>query len=144
MGLMTTDTSAQRAPIWGGLIRRRLPFYSRFHTNGTAGVDVFSHNVNHMPGSLRKCFDHCLPQPSLMGIVLAPISKCEARAVIVVPNTRASWFPMIEGAGVRSVQIASKGEDSQFLRVHHQRGAETYTFDRGGMRAVEVDFRGNI
>ena len=71
------------------------------------------------------------------------ISKCEARAVIVVPNTRASWFPMIEGAGVRSVQIASQSAGSQFFRVHHQRGAEPYTFGRGGMRAVEVDFRGD-
>ena len=46
--------------------------------------------------------------------MLAHISKCKAIAVIVVPNTRASWFPMIEGAGVRSVQIASQGEDNQF------------------------------
>ena len=76
--------------------------------------------------------------------MLAHICKCQARAVIVVPNTRASWFPMIEGAGVRSVQIASQGADSQFLRVHHQRGAEPYTFGQGGMRAVEVDFRGDI
>ena len=70
MDLMATDTSAQRAPIGDGLIRRRLPFYSRFHTNGTAVVDVFSHNVNHMPGLLRKCFCCCLPQPSLVGVVL--------------------------------------------------------------------------
>ena len=70
MDLMAIDTSAQRTPIGGGLIRRRLPFYSRFHTNGTAGVDIFSHNVNHMPGPLRKCFCCCLPQPSLVGVVL--------------------------------------------------------------------------
>ena len=119
MDLMATDTSAQRGPIGG----RRLPFYSQFHTNGTAREDVFSHNVNHMPGSLRKCFGYCFPQPPLAGIVSAHISKCEARAVIVVPNTRSSWFPIIEGAGVRSIQIASQGKDSQFFRVHHQRGA---------------------
>ena len=51
---------------------------------------------------------------------------------------------MKEGAGVRAVQIASKGEDSQFFRVHRQRGVKPYTFGRGGMRAVEGDFRGNI
>ena len=141
---MATDTSAQRASIGGGLIRRRLPFYSRFHTNGTAGVDEFSHNVNHMPGPLRKSFCYCFSQPYFVGVVLAHISKCEARAVLVVPNTRESWFPMIEGAGVRSVQITSQGEDSQFFRVHHQRGAEPYTFGQGGMQAVDVDFRGNI
>ena len=71
--------------------------------------------------------------------MLAHISKCEARAVIVVPNTRAAWFPMIEGAEVRSVQTTSQGAGSQFFKVHHHRGAEPYTFGRGGMRAVEVD-----
>ena len=144
MDLMATDTSAQRAPIGGGLIHQRLPFSSRFHTNGTVGVDVLSRNENHMPGPLRKCVCYCFPQPSLVVVMLAHISKCEAGAVVVVPNTRASWFPMIEGAGVRSVQIAPQDEDSQFFRVHHQRGVKPYTFGRGGMRAVEVDFRGNI
>ena len=71
--------------------------------------------------------------------MLAHISKCKARAVIVVPKTRAAWFPMIEGAGVRSVQTKSQGAGSQFFKVHHQRGAEPYTFGRGGMRAVELD-----
>ena len=79
-----------------------------------------------------------------MGVVLAHISKYEARAVIVVPNTLASCFPMIEGEGAPSVQIASQGAGSQFFRVHHQREAEPYTFGRGGMRAEEVDFRGDI
>ena len=147
MDLMATDASVQRAPIGGnggGLIRRRLLFYSRFHTNGTARVDVFSHNVSHMPGSFRKWIGYCFPQPFLVGVVLAHISKCQARAVIVEPNTRASWFPMIEGTGVRSVKIASQVEDSQLLRIHHQRGAEPYTVGRGGMRAVEVNFRRNI
>ena len=84
-----------------------------------------------------------LPQLFLVRVVLAHISKCEARAVIVVLNTRASWFPMIEGAGVCSVRMSSKGKDSQFFKVHHQRGVEPYTFGRGGMRAVEADFREN-
>ena len=119
MDLMATDTSVQHAPIGGGLIYRRLPFYSLFYTNGAAAVDVLSHNVKRMPGSLRTCLGYCFPQPSLVRVVSAHISKYEARAVLVVPNTQASWFPMIEGAGVRSVQIASKGEDSQFFRVHH-------------------------
>ena len=79
-----------------------------------------------------------------MGIVLAHISRCEARAVIGVPDTRALWFPMIEGAGVRSIQISSQGEDSQFFRVHHKRREESYTFGRGGMRALEADLRGYI
>ena len=141
---MATYTSAQYAPIEVGWERLALPFYSRFHANNTAGVDVFSHNVSHMPGSLQKCFGYCFAQPSLVGVVLARISKSEARAVIVMPNTRASWFLMIEGALAHSVQIASQGAGSQFFRIHHQRGAEPYTFGRGGMRAVDVNFRGDV
>ena len=87
MDLMAADTSTQRAPIGGGLIYRRLPFYSRFHTNGTAGVDVFNHNISRMPGSLWTCFGYCFPQMSLVGVVLAHISKCEVIDVIMVPNT---------------------------------------------------------
>ena len=51
MDLMATGTSAQYTPIEGGWERQKLPFYSRFHTNNTAGVDMSSHNVSHMPGS---------------------------------------------------------------------------------------------
>ena len=52
MDLMATDTSAQYIPTEGGWERQKLPFYPRYHTNNTAGVDVSSHNVSHMPGSL--------------------------------------------------------------------------------------------
>ena len=52
MDLMATDTSAQYTPTEGGWERQKLSFYTRFHTNNTAGVDVFSYNVSHMPGSL--------------------------------------------------------------------------------------------
>ena len=54
MDLMATDTSVQSAPIGGGLERQNLPFYSRFHTNNTAGVDVFSHNVSQMPACVAS------------------------------------------------------------------------------------------
>ena len=141
MDLMATTASAQSAPAIEGTTRKQLPFYSRFYTEGTAGIDVLSYDVSHMPESSQTCFGFCFPQPSLVGVVLTHMCKCAARAVIVVPNTRSSWFPMMAGAQVRSVHIASTGDASQFFRVHHQRGAEPYFFGRGGMRAVEVDFR---
>ena len=67
MNLMATDTSVQYAPIEGGLERQRLPLYSRFHTNNTAEVDVFSQNVSHMPGSLQKMFWLLFPTTVLGG-----------------------------------------------------------------------------
>ena len=52
MDLMATDTSVQYTPTEGGWELQKLPFYPRFHTNNTAGIEMFSHNVSHMPGSL--------------------------------------------------------------------------------------------
>ena len=52
MDLMATATSAQYTPTDGGWELQKLPFYPRFHTNNTAGIEVFSHNVSHIPGSL--------------------------------------------------------------------------------------------
>ena len=144
MNLIAIDASAQRAPTGGGTPYRRPPFYSRFHTNGTAGIDVLNHNMSNIPGPLRIWFSYCFSPPSLVGVVLAHTSKFKARAMTVGPNTRASWLPMKAGAEIRSVQIASKCENSQFFRVHHQRDVEPCIFGRGGMRAVRVDFSRNI
>ena len=43
MDFMATDAPTQ------------LPFYSRLQTNGTAGIDVLTHNVSNIPGLLQKC-----------------------------------------------------------------------------------------
>ena len=52
MDLMATDTSPQYTPTEGGWELQSSTLYPRFHTNNTAGIEVFSHNVSHMPGSL--------------------------------------------------------------------------------------------
>ena len=85
MGLMATDTSPQYTPTEGGWELQSYP------------LPAFSYKQH------------------IRDIVLAHVSKCEARAIIVVPKTRAAWFPMMEGAGVRSVQTTSQGASSQFF-----------------------------
>ena len=90
-----TDISSQ---AWGGLIRGPFGAFSVFKAaadfpaawhnahinvketfalNNTAGIDVFGHNVSHMPGSIQKCFGYCFPRPSLVGVVLAHNAKLE-------------------------------------------------------------------
>ena len=80
-----TDASSQ---AWGGLIRGPSGAFSVFKAaadfpaawhnahinaketfalNNTAGVDVFSHNVSHMPGSLQKMFWLLFPTTVLGG-----------------------------------------------------------------------------
>ena len=141
MDLMSTDTSVQWIPGGGQDADRPLPFYSRYHTDGTAGVDVLSQDVSHMPGSANACFGFCFPPPQTIAVVLQHIQGCEARAVVVVPVDRQSWFPRLAAATVRSVPVAAKGGAGTFFRMHHQKGRVSFVFRQWGMRAVEVDFR---
>ena len=54
MDLMATGTSVQWIP--GGVhdADRALPFYSRYHTDDTAGVDVLGQDVSHMLSSAMR------------------------------------------------------------------------------------------
>ena len=141
MELMATGTFVQRIPGGGHGVDRALPFYSRYHTDGTAGVDVLGQDVSHMSGSVNVCFSFCFPPPQMIATVYHHMQGCKARAVVVVPDDRQSWFPLLAVATVRSVPVAAKGGAGTFFRMHHQKGRVSFVFRQGGMRAVEVDFR---
>ena len=90
MDLMATGTSVQGIPGGGRGADRALPFYSRYHTAGTAGVGVLGHDVSHMPGLANACFGFCFPPPQMVAVVLQHLQGCNARVVVVVPDDRQS------------------------------------------------------
>ena len=141
MDLMASTASAQRPPSPQGMSGQALPFYSRFHTKGTAGVDVFTQDVGRMPDKESPCFGFCFPPPSMVGILVSHLQACHARAVLIVPDTRASWFPLMARATIRWRSVAAKGDPNIFFRMHHQHGPVPFVFHKWGMRAVEVDFK---
>ena len=141
MDLMATGTSVRRIPGGGQDADRALPLYSRYHTDGTAGVDVLGQDVSHMSGSANACFGFCFPPPQTIAVVLQHMQGCKARAVVVVPDDRQAWFPLLAAATVRSVPVAAKGGAGTLFRMHHQKGGVSFVFRQWGMRAVEVDFR---
>ena len=120
---------------------RALPFYSRYHTDCTASVDVLGQDMSHMSGSANACFGFCFPPPQIIAVVLQHVQGCKARAVVVAPDDRQSWFPLLAAATVRSVPVAAKRGAGTFFRMHHQKGRMPFVFRQWGMRAVEVDFR---
>ena len=77
----------------------------------------------------------------MVGIVTAHLRECRARAVIIIPAVRLSWFPLVASASVRSLPVASLQESNVFFRVHHLKKENPFIFSRWGMRAVKVDFR---
>ena len=126
--LMATGTSVQWIPGGGQHADRALPFYARYHTDGTAGVDVLGQDVSHMPGLANACFGFCFPPPQMIAVVLQHMQGCKARAVVVVPGDRQSWLPLLAAATVRSVPVAAKGGAGTFFRMHRQKGRVSFVF----------------
>ena len=119
MGLMVTSMSVQWIIGVGLDADRALPFYSRYHTAGTAGVDVLGQDVSHMPGSANACTGFCFPPRQMVTVVLEHMQSYKARAVVVVPDNRQPWFPRLTAATVRSVPVATRGGAGTFFRMHH-------------------------
>lgn len=139
--LMATTASTHRVPLGRPGAGRQLPFFSRYNTEGSAGVDVLSQDVSMMPDFSKECFGFCFPPPSMVGVVLQHLEEKGAHAVVVIPDAKLHWFPKLQAATVRSQQVAEPGGGGQFFRLHHQRNKVTHRFHKWGMRAVEVDFR---
>ena len=141
MDLMATPASVHKTWVMGRCTGTDLPFYSRYRTQGCAGVDVLSQNVKRMPTSQRECFGFCFPPTNMVGVLLQHLDECGARAVVVLPDQKQSWFPRLASATVQSRRLSAPGGTSPFFRVHHQRGSERFHFKKWGMLAVvEVNF----
>lgn len=140
MDLMATTAKSQRIPEGVQGAGEQLPFYSRYHTEASTGVDVLSRHVSKMPDSSRECFGFCFPPPSMIGIVLQHLEERKPHAVILVPDLKLQWFTRLAGATIRSLRASEPGGVSQFFRLH-QKNRVQRRFHKWGMRAVEVDFR---
>ena len=140
MDLMATPASAQWTPASGSQAARRLLFYSKQNAEGSSGVDVLSQDVSSLPGQTGVCFGFSIPPIPMIGVISQHIAECKARAVLIIPDQKLVWLPLIDEATVRSAEVSTIGDDSAFFRVHQQRGRVPFAFIRGAMRMVEVYF----
>ena len=56
----------------------------------------------------RTSFGFRFLSPVMSGHIAQHVVECEARAVIVVDDTRAYWFPLVQGATVLSREVVPK------------------------------------
>lgn len=134
--LMACTASAQVSPVTG----LSLPFFSRFSCPGSAGRDVLAQNAAVMPGTTVPAFGYCFPPPSMAGHVVQHLAECRARAVLVVPDNRPYWFPLVQLASVRSLVIAPRNEAGVFQWPCSTGALRGWRYPRWAMVAYEVDF----
>ena len=95
MDLMATPACVHQKWVAGRKTQENIPFYSRYRTPGCAGVDVLTQNVKFMPESSVEWFGFCFPPTNMVGAMLQHLAECQARAVILVPDQKQSWFPRL-------------------------------------------------
>ena len=107
--LMVFSVNAQEGPTTGASERRRLPLFSRYHCEGSAGVDFFSRNAAVTPRENTPAFGYCFKPPAMAGHVVQHLAACRAHAVIVAPDVRWYWFPQVSCATVRTLALPKAG-----------------------------------
>ncbi len=106
--LMAGAASAQKTPHGAS-----LPFFSQNSCAGSAVVDMLAQDVAVLPGARDAAFGFGFP-PTMVGPVLQHLRECGAHAVVLVPGTKKHWFPLLQLATVRSIQVAAVGESGVF------------------------------
>lgn len=134
--LMASSESAQRDPGSND----RLPFFSQHDCEGSSGVNVLAQDVSRVPGTGVKMFGYCFPPPVMVGIIVQHLAEWQAHAVIVVPDTRAFWFPTVQQASVRSIVVAPSASRGSFQWPSHRGGLQDWQYPKWAMRAYEVNF----
>ena len=136
---MACSASVQRSPVTG----EPLPFFSRYDCAGSAGVDMLAHDVAVLPGSQESARGFVFPAPVMAGHVVQHLLECRARGVLLLPDIHAYWFPALQQATVRSVEVAPRGATGFFHWPTPAGSLNAWCYRRWAMRAVEVDFSGS-
>ena len=135
--LMACTASVLRSPFSG----EALPFFSQYDCAGSAGTDVFAQDVSIVPGTRVPAFGFCFPPPIMAGHLVQHLAECKAHAVVLLPDVKAYWFPLLQLATVRSVEVAPAAADGYFQWPSADGGLRNWRYPRWGMVAYEVDFR---
>ena len=76
----------------------------------------------------------------MAGHIVQHLAECKAHAV-VLPDIKAYWFPLVQLATVRSVEVAPVAAAGCFQWPSSDDGLRNWRYPRWGMVAYKVDFR---
>lgn len=135
--LMACTASVLRSSVNG----EALPFFSQYACAVSAGTDVLAHDVSVVPGSRVPAVGFCFPPPIMAGHIVQHLAECKAHAVVLLPDVKAYWFPLMQLATVRSIEVAPVAAEGCFQSPSADGGLRNWQYPRWGMIAYEVDFR---
>ena len=135
--LMACTASVMRSPLTG----EALPFFSQYDCAGSVGADVFAHFVSLVPGTSVPALGFCFPPPIMAGHIVQHLVECEARAVVLRPDVKAYWFPLVQLATVKSIEVAAVAAEGCFQWPSPDGGLKNWRCPRWRKIAYDLDFR---
>ena len=138
--LMACAVSVLRSPVSG----EALPFFYRYNCAGPAGTDVLAQDVSIVPGTTVPTLGSRFPPPVMAGHIVRHLAECKAHGVVLLPDAKAYWFPVVQLAEVKSITVAPVAATGCFQWPSPKGGLRNLMYNRWGMVAYEVDFRSRL
>ena len=91
-----------RCPLTG----EAITFFSQYDGAGSAGTDVFAQDVSIVPDTRGPAFGFCFPAHIMAGHIVQHMVECKVHAVALLPDVKAYWFPLLQFATVRAIEVA--------------------------------------
>ena len=95
---------------WGGTVLFLSVRLCWFSEDRRVRARRFARSGYQCPG-LRVSF----PTPDHgRGHIVQHLAECEARAVVLLPDVKVHWFPLVQLATVRAIEVATVGAEGCF------------------------------
>ena len=102
---------------------------------------MFAHDVSFAPGTSAPAVGFCFPPPIMAGHIVQHLVECEARALSLLPDVKAYWFPLVQLAAVRSIEVAAVAEKGCFQWPSPDGGLKNWRYPRWRMISYALDCR---
>ena len=83
-----------------------LPLFSQYDCAGSAGTDVLAQDVSIVLDTTVPAFGFWFPPPVMAGHTVQHRAECKAHAVVLLPDVKAYWFPVVQLGEARSITVA--------------------------------------
>ena len=110
MDLMACTTSVLLSP----LERRGTTIFSQYDCAGSAATDVFAQDISIVPGARVPALGFLFHPISWQDTLSKHMAECKAHAVALLPDVKAYWFPLLQLATVRPIEVAPVAADGRF------------------------------
>ena len=126
--LMASSATAKR-----DLQGKRLPYFSRFFEETSAGTDLFAQNLIWVRNA------YCFPPIPMIGMVLKFLEEQKKNCVMILPAINSSWVNLVSAYIVDLVEISKPYQGTQFT-VLNQSGKRIPKHYPHSMIAVKLQF----